>query len=173
MGTLNNMISYQLLHSTTGPKFDLKKKKFCGDTFYGATGMGFKARVDPSSPVLYSHLSIMILRVNSEFPGLGLVPIVILHLGMVGLLLEWLPNVTGRFEPTTSRPKVRRCKCNFYSMYARRETKSSLIFFTWIWQFNMHICEHFLFFIACYFKLSEPLNWLIHLQILACNEKFL
>ena len=32
--------------------------------------MGFKARVDPSSPALCSRLHIMILlRVNSEFPG--------------------------------------------------------------------------------------------------------
>ena len=54
---------------------------------------GFKVRVDPSSPVLCSRLPVMILRVNSEFPDLGLVPI--LHLGMVRLLLEWPPNVTS------------------------------------------------------------------------------
>ena len=46
----------------------------------------------------------MICRVNSEFPGLDLVPI--LHLVMVKLPLEWPPNVTsrmaGRFEPRTS-----------------------------------------------------------------------
>ena len=60
---------------------------FCGDKspFCGATGalcfglwltlhMGYKAkaRVDPSSVALCSHLCVMILRVNSEFPGLGL-----------------------------------------------------------------------------------------------------
>ena len=42
-----------------------------------------KARVDP---VLYSHLCLMILRVNSEFPGQGLVSI--LHLGIMRLPLE-------------------------------------------------------------------------------------
>ena len=73
--------------------------------------MDFKARVDLSSPALCSHLRIMILRVNSEFPGQGLVPV--LHLDMVRLLLEWLPNVTsrtgrGRFKPRTSWPKARR-----------------------------------------------------------------
>ena len=38
----------------------------------------------------------MILRVNSEFPCLGLVPF--LHLGMVRLLLEWPPNVTSGMD---------------------------------------------------------------------------
>ena len=73
-------------------------KIFCGDKplFCGATGtlcfglkltlaMVFKAKVDPSSPALCSHLHIMILRVNSEFPDQG----PILHLGMVQL-----PRVT-------------------------------------------------------------------------------
>ena len=49
------------------------------------------AMVDQSLPALCSRLCAMILRVNSEFPGLGLVPI--LHLGMVMLLLEWLPEL--------------------------------------------------------------------------------
>ena len=63
--------------------------------------MGFKVRVDPSLLVLYCHLYIMILRVNSEFSGPGLIPI--LHLVMVRLPLEWLLIVTsrmaGRFKP--------------------------------------------------------------------------
>ena len=58
---------------------------FCGNKspFCGATGalcfrlwltlpVGFKVRVDPSSLVLCSCLRVMILRINSEFPGLGL-----------------------------------------------------------------------------------------------------
>ena len=48
--------------------------------------MGFKARMDPSSPELCSRLHTMILRVNSEFP----VPI--LHLATVRLPLEWPPS---------------------------------------------------------------------------------
>ena len=71
----------------------------------------WKARVDPSLPALYSHLYIMILRVNSELSGLSLVPI--LHLGM--MRLEWPPNVTsrmaGRFKPTSSCPKAH-CSTN-------------------------------------------------------------
>ena len=99
---------------------------FCGDKspFCGVTGtlcfglwltlpMGFKARVDPSLPAFYSHLCVMILRVNFEFPGQGQSLVPILHLGMVRLLLEWQPNVTsrttrGRFEPRTLRPKAQR-----------------------------------------------------------------
>ena len=79
-------------------------KSFCQSSFCGATGtlcfgwltlpMDFKARVDPSLPALCSHLHVMILRVNSEFPGLGLVPV--LHLDMMRLLLEWLPHVTSK-----------------------------------------------------------------------------
>ena len=34
--------------------------------------MCFKARVDPLSPMLCSRLCVMILKVNSEFPGLDL-----------------------------------------------------------------------------------------------------
>ena len=58
---------------------------FCGDKspFCGATGalcfrlrltllVGFKARVDPSSPALCSHLHVLIVRVNSEYLGLDL-----------------------------------------------------------------------------------------------------
>ena len=49
----------------------------------------------------------MILRINPEFPGQGLVPN--LHLGMVRLLLEWLPSVTswvsGILKPWPCRPK--------------------------------------------------------------------
>ena len=62
------------------------KKNFYGDKspFCGATGalcfglqltlsVDFKARVDSSLPTLCSHLHVMILlRVNSEFPGLDL-----------------------------------------------------------------------------------------------------
>ena len=60
--------------------------------------VSFKARVDPSSPALCSHLCIMILlRGNSEFPSL-------LHLGMVRLLLEWPPNVTSEI---TDRGQIR------------------------------------------------------------------
>ena len=60
-------------------------KIICGDKspFCGVTDtlcfrleltlpLGFKARVDPSSPTLCSCLCVMILRVNSEFPGLDL-----------------------------------------------------------------------------------------------------
>ena len=39
--------------------------------------------MDPSLSMLCSHLHVMILRVNSDFPGLSLVPI--LHLGMAQL----------------------------------------------------------------------------------------
>ena len=47
---------------------------------------------------LYSHLHVMILlRVNSEFPGQDLVPS--LHLGMVRLPLEWPPYVKWQFYP--------------------------------------------------------------------------
>ena len=68
------------------------KSPFCGATdtlcfeLWLTMPMGVKARVDASSPALCSHLCVIILRVNSEFPGLGLVPI--LHFGMVRLLLE-------------------------------------------------------------------------------------
>ena len=65
--------------------------------------MSFKARVDPSLPVLCSCLRVMIfLQVNSEFPGLDMSPI--LHLGTVRLPLEWLPNATSRI---TGRDKIR------------------------------------------------------------------
>ena len=70
---------------------------FCGykSPFCGATGalcfglwltlpVGFKARVDPSSPTLYSHLCVMILRVR--------------------VLLEWPPNVTSGI---TGRGRIR------------------------------------------------------------------
>ena len=56
---------------------------FCGENsqFYGATGIlcfrlwlilpvGFKARVDPSSPALCSRLCVMILRVDPSLPAL-------------------------------------------------------------------------------------------------------
>ena len=33
--------------------------------------MGFKARMDPSTPMLCSHLCVMILRINSVYPGQG------------------------------------------------------------------------------------------------------
>ena len=61
---------------------------FCGDKspFCGANAtlcfslwltlpVGFKTRVDPSSPAICSHLHIMILRDNSEYPGLDPIPI--------------------------------------------------------------------------------------------------
>ena len=44
--------------------------------------MGFKARIDAPSLVLYSHLHIT----DSDWPGQGLVPI--LYLGMVRLPLD-------------------------------------------------------------------------------------
>ena len=85
--------------SMMGSNVSTSLNGFCGDKspFCAATGtlcfrlqltlpMGFKARVDPSLSALCSCLNIMILRVNSEFPGLGLVPI--LHLGMVRLPLQ-------------------------------------------------------------------------------------
>ena len=72
-------------------------------------GGGSKAGVDPSSPVLCSHFHIMILRINSEFSGLGLVPI--LHFSMLRLPLEWPSNITsrmaGRFKPTALQLKAR------------------------------------------------------------------
>ena len=87
---------------------------FCGDKspFCGATGalcfrhqltlpMGFKARVDPSSPTLCSHLHIIIFS-QLWISRPGHVPI--LHLGMVRLLLEWPPNVTSRI---TGRDRIR------------------------------------------------------------------
>ena len=81
--------------------------------FCGATGticfrlwltplMGFKARVDVPSPSLSFTCAQWVLGVNSNFPGQGLVPI--LHIGMVRVLLEWLPNVTSR---TAGRGSIR------------------------------------------------------------------
>ena len=55
------------------------KSLFCGATSALCFGLqltlpvGFKARVAPSSPALCSRLHVMILlRVNSEFPGIDL-----------------------------------------------------------------------------------------------------
>ena len=54
------------------------------------------------------HWHIMDPQSQLWLPRPNLVPI--LHLGMVRLPLEWLPNVTSRtagtFEPTTSHPKA-------------------------------------------------------------------
>ena len=72
--------------------------------------MGFQGQGGSiiTSLAFYSCLCVMILRVHSEFPILGPVPI--WYLGMVRLLLKWPPSVssgtTGRFEPTTLQPKA-------------------------------------------------------------------
>ena len=78
-------------------------KFFCGDRspFCVATDalcfklwlnlpMFFKARVDLSSSVLCSHLCIIILKVNSEFPGQDLVQNLLP--GIVRLPLDWPSN---------------------------------------------------------------------------------
>ena len=102
----------------------LKNFAMTSNLFCGATGalcfrlwltlpMGFKARVDPSSPMFCSHLHVMIPRVNSKFPNPRPVPI--LQLGAVRLPLEWPPNVASRI---TGRGKIRtqnlavRCSTN-------------------------------------------------------------
>ena len=87
---------------------------FCGATgtlcfeFWLIVSIGFKAKVDLSSPMLCSCLHVWIISVDSEFADLGQVPV--LHLGMVRLPLEGPLNVTFRttatFEPMTSRPKA-------------------------------------------------------------------
>ena len=65
--------------------------------------------------------------VNSEFPGQDLV--LILHLGMTRLLLEWPPNVTpgtarGRFEPRASQPKAQLCAVNTRKIDKRKKKNS-------------------------------------------------
>ena len=57
---------------------------------FGWLPMCFKARVDLSLPTLCSYLHIMILlRVNSQFPSLDLVPI--LHLGILWIWIQFYP----------------------------------------------------------------------------------
>ena len=64
--------------------------------------------MDAPLPVLCSHFCIMVLRINADYPGRSLVPV--LHLGMMRLLPEWTPSVTSgtdsRFELTTSHSKA-------------------------------------------------------------------
>ena len=71
--------------------------------FWTSVDLGFKARVDPSSPMLCSHLHVMILPQSQLWISKPR-PVPVLHLGMVRLPLEWLPKVTSGI---TGRGKIR------------------------------------------------------------------
>ena len=120
----------------------------------------FKARVDPSSPMLCSHLCIMILsQLWISRPGL----VLILHFGMVRLPLEWPPSVTsgtarGRFEPRTSWPKARHLSRASYAWNS-------------LWPIvECHLLT--LFFSSISFSSYQP-NWTFRLLLLTHKENLI
>ena len=97
--TLNSMNSWEVHRLRLVSRYPTcflfcgDKSPFCGPAGVPCFGLqltlptGFKARGDPSSPALCSHLHVMILlRVNSEFPGLDLTQF---------YTLGFTPNVTS------------------------------------------------------------------------------
>ena len=103
-GQVKNLWSHWFLGFGLGWLCPWVLKSFCGATDALSFGlrlvlpMGFKVRVDPSSPALWSCL-----RTQSQ-PWIPLVPI--LHLGMVRLP-QWLLSVTPGFADRFENPGPR------------------------------------------------------------------